>query len=98
MGNIWLQMKMIHKRKIMRGRRNSADFDFFQPKVTQGCSFLLQVVLQSEEDSEHYTLRSLEVAFPILQDLYFGLRIFVAPTSSFKYLTIGSSELYGVIF
>ena len=70
----------------------------FSQKLPKVAEFLLQVVLQSEEDSEHYTLRSLEVAFPILQDLYFGLKIFVAPTSSFKYLTIGPLELYGVIF
>ena len=75
-------MKIIYEKKI----------------IFQGCRIFLQVILQSEEDSEHYTLRSLEVAFPILQDLYFGLKIFVAPTSSFKYLTIASWELYGVIF
>ena len=73
-------MKIIYEKKI----------------IFQGCRIFLQVVLQSEEDSEHYTLRSLEVAIPILQDLYFGLNIFLHQTKVYPTI-IASLDLCQLI-
>ena len=73
-------MKIIYEKKI----------------IFQGCRIFLQVVLQSEEDSEHYTLRSLEVAIPILQDLYFGLNIFLHQTKVYPTI-IASLDLCKLI-